>query len=800
MISRRPALFFLLVALALRIESLLGPYSFAQVHDTLDNWLVALKVTGAQLIRHGIFGWDPSIVCGFVSPANGFLPYNPLALLSAVFPVWFIWSLLAFSMSFLSGWGMYLLLYKCRRLTPAASVFGGVLFTLYLLANAYNVGAIWIHLFPLYLYLFDLCQQPGVRQRLIGFLGMFVLFLATGLQDTVPFFPFVHLMMILAGLESPSARRDSLALFGLVWTCFSLLHAPSLYVALSEATYSVRAEVAQASLTSTVTDVLRSVIGRIWTPNLVLYIVPMALIVVAMRFVHDRWIKFWAAYFVLVEVALLLNASRVGIYFHDHLGPLRTLSMFRWEQVFPFSFCVLAADGFGALAGERSSSKTRWFLGTVLTLIAIVVAHSVVDPAKIYRIKLLLLVAIPLLILALIWYSGRSPSGIGRGVRKWSTGALLVYLACIFKIEYFPRFQARGPIHFYFENPAVDAVQRRESSDGEPRSLYRVARVGTSHPSYFSYHLLQTAEGYVNIYPLRYKRFWEKVIEPLRTRSPFWWDYFTGGGLRVYLFTTSPIHLPAMESYREMEFNPNLLALASVKYIFSQHPIENPSRYDLRLFRPPTPEEMRGLERVDQLMDTVQSLKRTHSLAWAAKLPRQLAAVWFGTCRPYWVYEVTRVLPRAQLVPQWEMFAKPEELLAALGKAENPELAQKAFLLSADVPHPSQLPKSTASSFKGFCRITRYSPDHITIEGKADAECLLVVHDNYDRHWQARVNGRTTPLFPADYTFRGILIPPGPFEAELAYVNKPLRWMYGLSLAGGMGLLGLGLARRPRAG
>jgi uncharacterized membrane protein YfhO len=47
--------------------------------------------------------------------------------------------------------------------------------------------------------------------------------------------------------------------------------------------------------------------------------------------------------------------------------------------------------------------------------------------------------------------------------------------------------------------------------------------------------------------------------------------------------------------------------------------------------------------------------------------------------------------------------------------------------------------------------------------------CYLVVSDNYDHGWRARVDGDETPVFRADYNLRGIRLPKGRHIVEFTY-------------------------------
>src|SRR5439155_10508118 len=245
-----------------------------------------------------------------------------------------------------------------------------------------------------------------------------------------------------------------------------------------------------------------------------------------------------------------------------------------------------------------------------------------------------------------------------------------------------------------------------------------------------------------------------------------------------------PIDMPNLEPYRELELNADLLRLANVRFVFSQHSIDRPERYGFYLFRAPTDEEMAVLRKMEGL--------RRESLREKLK---SLVFIWFGAYRPYWVYEFEKPFPRSFLVPGAKMYQSAPSLLDDLGRMSSEELRQNTLLLSGDNP-PTRLLPAHRPSIPSECLIQQYAPDHIRIAGYSHAPSVLVLTDNFDRHWSARLNGRPQPIFPVDYTFRGVEVPRGPFEVQFDYVNRPLHAMYALTLLGSMLMVGFAMVRR----
>ena len=71
---------------------------------------------------------------------------------------------------------------------------------------------------------------------------------------------------------------------------------------------------------------------------------------------------------------------------------------------------------------------------------------------------------------------------------------------------------------------------------------------------------------------------------------------------------------------------------------------------------------------------------------------------------------------------------------------------------------------------------------------------LLVLTDNYASGWEARVDGRLTPVYVADHAFRAVFVPAGAHQVEFEY--NPLSFKLGLavSLLTAAGLLFISIA------
>lgn len=68
---------------------------------------------------------------------------------------------------------------------------------------------------------------------------------------------------------------------------------------------------------------------------------------------------------------------------------------------------------------------------------------------------------------------------------------------------------------------------------------------------------------------------------------------------------------------------------------------------------------------------------------------------------------------------------------------------------------------STSSSIIGTVQIKTYEPNRIVFETTANTSSLLVLTDTYYPGWTATVDGTSTPILRADYTYRAVSVPEG---------------------------------------
>jgi len=124
------------------------------------------------------------------------------------------------------------------------------------------------------------------------------------------------------------------------------------------------------------------------------------------------------------------------------------------------------------------------------------------------------------------------------------------------------------------------------------------------------------------------------------------------------------------------------------------------------------------------------------------------------------VWRNTLALSRAFVVPESRIVASPDEAYEImLDPAFDP--SQVALI---DKPLPQPIDGGT-----GTARLVERTTTSATIEAQADGSAVLVFSDAYYPGWEARIDGRSTPIFAVYRAFRGIVLPEGKHTVTFEY-------------------------------
>ncbi len=146
-----------------------------------------------------------------------------------------------------------------------------------------------------------------------------------------------------------------------------------------------------------------------------------------------------------------------------------------------------------------------------------------------------------------------------------------------------------------------------------------------------------------------------------------------------------------------------------------------------------------------------------------------------------------RVKPRARMVFSWKRVSTPAEAeaLLARGKGEVP------------LESPRPLPPPRLPTRPPRVRWIQARPGSIRLSvDTGGGRGVLLLADSYYPGWQARVDGKTVPLFPADLAFMGIFLEPGTHRVVFSF-RDPDRTARILLLAAALGVLAFLLLAAP---
>ena len=153
------------------------------------------------------------------------------------------------------------------------------------------------------------------------------------------------------------------------------------------------------------------------------------------------------------------------------------------------------------------------------------------------------------------------------------------------------------------------------------------------------------------------------IIDSSFVIHPGWKNHFLSWGQKVYL--VCPM-CPGT-----IGFNPNLLALYNVKYIFSNYAIKNPEKYNMHLY------SNDGFNTKPRLNEKIiKYVCKRYPSKWCDYFLEEI---------PYSVYELHSVLPRTFTVYDWRVFDREEDLIENIGKKNVDEISKQALFLNSDL-------------------------------------------------------------------------------------------------------------------
>ncbi|MEO0085002.1 MAG: YfhO family protein [candidate division WOR-3 bacterium] len=192
---------------------------------------------------------------------------------------------------------------------------------------------------------------------------------------------------------------------------------------------------------------------------------------------------------------------------------------------------------------------------------------------------------------------------------------------------------------------------------------------------------------------------------------------------------------------------PNFLSLANVKYVIGPLLPEDLSQFD------------------EQTRRYIFQLRAYFSQPWFEP---------FHSGRQFAVYRNRNVLPRAFITPDWRIARDKDEILTTLHRESfDPS---RTTLLYENPNLPAVIPDAVEESLSAAdVRVVSYDPNRIALKASLSRPGILVLSENWQPDWQARVDGAPVRILRAFHTFRAIPLQPGDHDIELRYDSRYFR-------------------------
>lgn len=307
-----------------------------------------------------------------------------------------------------------------------------------------------------------------------------------------------------------------------------------------------------------------------------------------------------------------------------------------------------------------------------------------------------------------------------------------------------------------FNMPALNDLAEKTNND-----IFRVATVGIRlpsvhsasnmkiYPAYAHAYGLESVDGYYNLHSARYRQFWLKVIGGVLELDPKL-QGLTRQWVTKWLYLFAPSG-NQFDKFKKVDFETyyslELLSLVNTRYLISTWPL---SHSNLHLIYEPINEKIEW--------NKWEKSRIRHKIKQI--INGQLPS------KAIYIYENTKVFPRAFVVNNVKQFDSTDELLESLSQMSLQELRSTALIERTD---NINIPETIYTVQNSDVEILFYSPDRIDLAVQNSKPGLLVVTNNYDPYWELHIDGFHKNIIPAYHTFQGIWLESGNHKVVLEY-------------------------------
>ena len=695
-------LFFIVVVAILTLESfILGPYSYLVPGDNSDGAIPAYLWLSNALWKYHIFYWTPHMAAGVDRLAHCMQQINFTGILFSFLPGYFAYQFIFMLRLFVTGFFSYKLTKEFLGFNDYPAIITGVALCFISVGWASSLVQGEICLLPLMLWLIERLYgyKNNYKYLYCFLLGIIYSFLFGSMAISLPFtlpFMFVWFFFI--------RQRQSIAFIVFISIFFL------------------------GCIIAQIEPSMAALLNQRYSHRLDRYMLH-GDIVIATLFYNsfcelgkELMSKF---YIVLPAIYLLFCKSR------DHF--LRMIIALFFLLIILNNFAMPATTMIQNILGTNFGYNFDRFAIVNSLLASLIIGYFIHDLSIGKKMIYVFIIRkqLPLAVLTGFLFMG-----------------IFFTLNIITKKTHIFEWLAYGSYTALYKSPQIKKLAGRIDID----NIYRADVIGYSmQPNYLHSYGLETAGGYLNMYPKTYKELWLAMNKPFFAKnSDISMERITSGFNRLYFYTR---HTPIPEIIFDEYYKLNLASLLNIKYFISEIPIINnhlvlidkPSE----LTNNPTFKNILVLDKKDKILKRAQEnfLGRHH----------------------LYIYENLMVFPRFFLTNKIRYFNNNSDLLKAMANSSYKSLRETTFM---DIYNMDNKNDSKTMSYKeGTIEVQHYSPDTIVLSVKTDGEAILVVSNSYSPYWKCSINGKEERVYKVDYTFWGIYVPPG--ESIIKFTYEP---------------------------
>jgi hypothetical protein len=739
-------LFFLLFSLFFHFDFLLGPYGLVRIHDTFDTDFPHYVTQGKLLLKYGFFGWYPNLAGGTPSFISQHPPYYILSLVSAFVPLWLTYEILCVGYMALAGYGMFRMLDMFFQIDRRIAIFGGILFAISNPANITTViNEVFNYLFPIFIvWSIELFQyRLSNLQRGLRFLGLILISLLSYPIISLPFFPILHLALVLAYAQPRENLKRLVLQTILIWTGYVLLFVPSIYslfeyIPFSHRTYSCEYH--------GILNAFKGFAYLLTSQTIRLPPAPLWLCGITLLPFSRK-----------IRIASALVVIYMGI-FAFFMSPFRCLLANTFFMKMDLTNFLQPAIILLVISGTLFLSETLALKQGRLPILACLFASlATFFPAPFSNPIVGISVLVMGLSLLVIIRKNNAPKlpiwqdSLPRWLLFMGFVLALVTMGMAAKQTDFLMCQPYARL--YNNHPELNLASGPGST-----AVFRVGTVDV-YPGVAQSQGLETINTRAPLVNKYYKQLIKAIILP-QLKDPADRKFFDTYWIDLYLTShSSSVNPPDQRSVTSWDIP--LLLMMNTKYLITRQPII-------------------GIKPFIDFSQKIEGRGLPFEFLKHTKLNNLFKM-------PIYLYRFKAPFPRGYLANISVILHDHHAVMEKLIHQSSAELREKVFFAAGDLPpHPWPQSLITAKNLpEAPPKLMEYSPDRLAFRGNLKSPAFLVVSNNYDPHWFAWVNGKPAPIYRANLAFQAILLNQiGPYLAVLEYHDPLIWWLHLVSLVG----------------